>query len=102
MGVVNLHLSQGAIGKPKAGILPIRGHSGVQGGGECGVTPTKFQEVFWSMRKMLPVFQKWDHPVPLEKGLSTGPMLMAAHRGDIDFYITWVEIWWKRCLVPSG
>ena len=45
MGVVNLHLSQGALGKTKAGILPIRGHSGV-GGGECGVTPTKYLVVF--------------------------------------------------------
>ena len=35
--VVNLALARGMFGRPKCGIMPIRGHSGVQGGGECGV-----------------------------------------------------------------
>lgn len=86
MGVVNLHLSQGALGKPKAGILPIRGHSGVQGGGECGVTPTKLPGGFLVNEESVARFAElWKHPIPIEKGLSTGPMLMAAHRGEMDF-----------------
>src|SRR5262249_50709045 len=40
--VVNLMLSRGFLGRPKCGILPIRGHSGVQGGGEIGCEPNKF------------------------------------------------------------
>ena len=40
--LVNLALARGMLGREKCGILPIRGHSGVQGGGECGVDPDKF------------------------------------------------------------
>ncbi len=40
--LVNLVLARGMIGREKCGIMPIRGHSGVQGGGECGVDPAKF------------------------------------------------------------
>src|SRR5262249_52621891 len=34
--VVNLILARGMIGRPNTGIVPIRGHSGVQGTAECG------------------------------------------------------------------
>ncbi|MCB9766510.1 MAG: molybdopterin-dependent oxidoreductase [Alphaproteobacteria bacterium] len=86
MGVVNLHLSQGALGKPKNGILPIRGHSGVQGGGECGVTPTKYPGGFAVNEENAARFTElWGFPVPHSAGLATGPMLDAAHRGEIDF-----------------
>src|SRR5918999_3519278 len=40
--IVNLALSRGMLGREKCGIMPIRGHSGVQGGGECGSEPDKF------------------------------------------------------------
>ncbi len=39
--VVNLALARGNVGRPKTGIVPIRGHSGVQGTAECGVDPDK-------------------------------------------------------------
>ena len=86
MGVVNLHLSQGAIGKAKNGILPIRGHSGVQGGGECGVSPTKYPGGFKVNEENAQRFTEiWGHPVPFTPGLSTGPMLERAYEGGIDF-----------------
>ncbi|MEC7988248.1 MAG: FdhF/YdeP family oxidoreductase [Myxococcota bacterium] len=86
MGVVNLHLSQGAIGKPKNGILPIRGHSGVQGGGECGVTPGKYPGGFKVNPENAARFEElWGHPVPHDKGFSTGPMMEAAIEGRLDF-----------------
>jgi len=86
MGVVNLHLSQGALGKPLNGILPIRGHSGVQGGGECGVTPGKFPGGFPVNEENAKRFELlWGHPVPHWEGLTTGPMMEAAHDGAIDF-----------------
>ena len=84
--VVNLHLSRGLIGKDKCGILPIRGHSGVQGGGECGVSPTtlpggrKVDEETCAEMSAL-----WGFEVPTMKGLSTVPMVKAAYRGEIDF-----------------
>jgi anaerobic selenocysteine-containing dehydrogenase len=37
--IVNLALLRGMIGRPRAGLLPIRGHSNVQGIGSVGVTP---------------------------------------------------------------
>lgn len=37
--IVNLALMRGMVGKPGAGLLPIRGHSNVQGIGTMGVTP---------------------------------------------------------------
>ncbi|MBM76769.1 MAG: formate dehydrogenase [Proteobacteria bacterium] len=87
MGVVNLHLAKGAIGCTHSGILPIRGHSGVQGGGECGVTPTKYPGGFIVNEENAARFSElWGHSVPFSKGLSTGPMLMAAHAGEIDFF----------------
>jgi molybdopterin-dependent oxidoreductase alpha subunit len=86
MGVVNLHLSQGALGKEKNGILPIRGHSGVQGGGECGVSPGKYPGGFKVNEENAARFERiWGHPVPTGPGLSTGPMMEAAHEGAIDF-----------------
>ncbi|MEY3210749.1 MAG: hypothetical protein RIT28_1230 [Pseudomonadota bacterium] len=85
-GVVNLHLSQGAIGRPNAGILPIRGHSGVQGGGECGVTPTTLPGGFAVNEANAARFTElWGFEVPTTPGLTTGPMLEAAHDGEIDF-----------------
>lgn len=86
MGVVNLHLSQGAIGRPKTGVMPIRGHSGVQGGGECGVSPTKLPGGFPVNEETAARFEAlWGHPVPTQPGRATGEMLEAAWNGEIDF-----------------
>ena len=38
--IANLALLRGMIGRPSAGLLPIRGHSNVQGMGSVGVTPS--------------------------------------------------------------
>lgn len=85
VGVAHLHLSQGAIGKPLNGLMPIRGHSGVQGGGECGVSPTKFPGGPKVNAENAAHFAElWGHPVPSEPGLDTGAMMEAAHEGHID------------------
>ena len=39
LAIVNLALLRGRAGNPGAGLLPIRGHSNVQGIGSVGVTP---------------------------------------------------------------
>lgn len=44
--IVNLALSRGMIGQRGAGMLPIRGHSNVQGMGSVGVTPALKKEFF--------------------------------------------------------
>lgn len=86
MGVVNLHLSQGALGKARSGILPIRNHSGMQGGGECGITPTRLPGGFTVNAESAARFEKlWGQPVPTAPGMSTGPMIDAALNGSLDF-----------------
>ena len=37
--IVNLQLAKGNVGRPHTGLMPIRGHSGVQGGAEMGGMP---------------------------------------------------------------
>ena len=44
--IANLALLRGMLGRPHAGLLPIRGHSNVQGIGSVGVTPTLKQAIF--------------------------------------------------------
>jgi len=39
LALANLALARGWLGRPGAGLLPIRGHSNVQGVGTCGVSP---------------------------------------------------------------
>jgi molybdopterin-dependent oxidoreductase alpha subunit len=83
--VVNLALARGMIGRPKAGIMPIRGHSGVQGGGEIGVAPTKFPGGRPLNADTAAHFADlWGAPVPDRPGLSTPEALAAAARGEID------------------
>jgi molybdopterin-dependent oxidoreductase alpha subunit len=86
MAVSNLHLARGMIGRPNTGMLPIRGHSGVQGGGECGVSPEKLPGGFPVNAENAARFASlWGHPVPTTPGLSTAEMVEAAHEGKLDF-----------------
>ncbi|MGH7740625.1 MAG: FdhF/YdeP family oxidoreductase [Candidatus Eiseniibacteriota bacterium] len=83
--LVNLALARGFLGREKCGIMPIRGHSGVQGGGECGVDPDKlpggFEVAIEQDRKRFESL--WGAPIPAWKGHRTLQMLEAAHRGEI-------------------
>jgi len=85
--LVNLALARGMLGREKCGVLPIRGHSGVQGGGECGVDPDKYPGGFEvanpSDRRRFE--ELWGAPLPAWKGRRTLQMLEAAHGGEIDF-----------------
>src|SRR5213593_2312438 len=40
LALANLALARGWLGRPGCGLLPIRGHSNVQGVGSCGMTPS--------------------------------------------------------------
>jgi molybdopterin-dependent oxidoreductase alpha subunit len=85
--LVNLALARGFLGRAKCGILPIRGHSGVQGGGECGVDPDKlpggFEVANDADRARFEAL--WGETIPPWRGHRTLQMLEAAHRGEIDF-----------------
>jgi molybdopterin-dependent oxidoreductase alpha subunit len=76
--IANLALLRGMIGRPFAGLLPLRGHSNVQGIGTIGVKPVVSEEVFAAMERAFGV------RLPREKGFDTLAGLHAAERGEID------------------
>jgi molybdopterin-dependent oxidoreductase alpha subunit len=83
--IVNLALARGMLGRQKCGIMPIRGYSGVQGGGECGAEPDRFPGGFEVNEENARRFSNvWRHPVPSAPGLKAPEMIEAAHRGEID------------------
>ena len=77
--ISNLALMRGMIGKPGRGLLPLRGHSNVQGIGTIGVKPVLAEEVFENIEQQL-------HVKMVERnstGLDTLACLEAAHKGDM-------------------
>lgn len=83
--IANLALARGYVGRPHCGLMPIRGHSGVQGGAEVGAVP-------WSFPGGRPVDADgaremsavWGFDVPEWRGDSAVETVHAAHRGGVD------------------
>jgi molybdopterin-dependent oxidoreductase alpha subunit len=73
--IVNTALLRGMVGRPRAGLLPIRGHSNVQGMGSVGVVPNLKQAVFDNLEKVLGV------TLPTSPGLDTLACVEAAAEG---------------------
>lgn len=76
--ISNLALLRGMIGKRHAGLLPLRGHSNVQGIGTIGVKPVLSTEVFDRIQ------EEFSVELPTEPGLHTLASLERAHEGGID------------------
>ncbi len=76
--VVNLSLIRGMVGKPAAGLLPLRGHSNVQGIGTIGVRPVLQAEVMACIESLFGV------TLPMSNGLDTMAAMQAADRSEID------------------
>jgi len=84
-GIVNVGLARGNVGRDGAGLMPIRGHSGVQGGAEMGAYAT-------ALPGGLPVDPEhaatlsgqWGFAVPDAEGLTAAEQVDAAERGDLD------------------
>ena len=85
--LVNLALARGMLGREKCGVMPIRGHSGVQGGGECGVDPDKYPGGFEVAREAdrRRFEELWGRALPAARGMRTLQMLEASHRGEFSF-----------------
>ena len=77
--IANLALVRGMIGKRYAGLLPLRGHSNVQGIGTIGVKPVLAEDV---LAKMEAAFG--DDISARSAGFDTMAGLKAAERGEID------------------
>ncbi|NND39413.1 MAG: FdhF/YdeP family oxidoreductase [Pseudomonadales bacterium] len=78
--ISNLALLRGMLGAPSRGLLPLRGHSNVQGIGTIGVKPVLASAVFEKMQSSLGV----DMPAGNETGMDTLACLEAAASGNID------------------
>jgi len=76
--IANLAMLRGMIGKPGAGLLPLRGHSNIQGVGSVGVKPALAEEVVKKIEQNLKV------TLPTGKGMDTMACLLAAEKGEID------------------
>jgi molybdopterin-dependent oxidoreductase alpha subunit len=76
--IANLALLRGMVGKPNAGLMPIRGHSNVQGVGSVGVTPRLKQAILERYEKRLGI------AAPTSPGLDTMACMDAAEQGRMD------------------
>jgi molybdopterin-dependent oxidoreductase alpha subunit len=86
--IINLALSKGFVGREKCGLMPIRGHSGVQGGGEMGAYTDQFPGPVPVDEDSAREFsEKWGFEVPADHGLSAAEMIEAGERGDLDVLI---------------
>ena len=86
--IVNLALTKGFVGRDKCGLMPIRGHSGVQGGAEMGAYATAFPGGEPVNAESAARFsQEWGFEVPSEPGLTAPDMIDAAARGDVDLLV---------------
>jgi molybdopterin-dependent oxidoreductase alpha subunit len=83
--IVNLGLARGNVGRAGAGLMPIRGHSGVQGGAEMGAYATAFPGgLAVNETNARALEAAWGFPVPASPGLMASDMVDAARRGDLD------------------
>ena len=83
--IVNLALARGNVGRTGAGLMPIRGHSGVQGGAEMGAYATALPGgAPITAAGAAALSERYGFPVPHEPGLTAEAMLETAERGDID------------------
>jgi molybdopterin-dependent oxidoreductase alpha subunit len=75
--IINLALLRGMVGRPRAGLLPIRGHSNVQGVGSMGVAPALKQQILDNLETYLKV------KLPTRPGLDTMACMQAAESGEV-------------------
>ncbi len=76
--IINLALLRGMVGQKGAGLLPLRGHSNVQGVGSMGVTPALKDAVLQNIEQYIGI------TLPKHKGLDTIGCLQAAQDGNMD------------------
>jgi molybdopterin-dependent oxidoreductase alpha subunit len=76
--IANLALMRRMVGRKNAGLMPIRGHSNVQGIGSVGVTPKLKNAIFDRLQ------QHFDVKLPTTNGLDTLACMDAADAGNIQ------------------
>ncbi len=83
--MVNLALARGNVGRVGAGLMPMRGHSGVQGGAEMGAYTTVLPgAVPITPASAAALSAQYGFEIRGERGLSAAEMVEAGGRGEID------------------
>ncbi len=75
--IANLALLRGMVGRPGAGLMPIRGHSNIQGIGSVGVTPKLKDAIFDRLQN------HFDIKLPTTAGRDTMACMEGAASGDL-------------------
>lgn len=76
--IANTALMTGNVGKPGAGMMPIRGHSNVQGFGSMGVTAHLKDSIREALEKLL------GKSLKREPGYDARALIEASDRGEVD------------------
>lgn len=77
--IANLALMRGMVGKPHTGLMPIRGHSNVQGIGSVGVTPKLKEAIFDRL------VSEYGVTLPTDAGLDTLACMDGAYNKELKF-----------------
>jgi molybdopterin-dependent oxidoreductase alpha subunit len=78
--LMNVGLARGLPGRENRGLVPIRGHSGVQGGAEVGCVPAIDAATMTRWSKI------WGFPAPTAPGWTTAEMIDHAADGGVDLF----------------
>src|SRR5262249_10875248 len=81
LALTNIALATGNIGRPGAGLLPLRGHSNVQGIGSVGFTPALQDGVRTALERA------YSKEFPTAAGHDTYSMMEAAEGGEVQALI---------------
>ncbi len=86
LAIINLALAMGRVGRPHCGLVPIRGHSGVQGGAEVGAVPTLYAmgRKVGDPAAVAALEEIWGFKPPERPGLTCTAAIHAMHEGRID------------------
>jgi len=77
--IANLAMIRGMLGKPGCGLMPIRGHSNIQGIGSVGVTPQLKKQIFEALT------DRYEVHLPTTPGRDTLSCMEGAASGELKF-----------------
>ena len=82
--ILNLGLARGYVGRDKCGLMPIRGHSSVQGGAEMGAYATAFPGgKAINPENARALAAEYGFPIPDWPGMTAPEMVEAGGRGEL-------------------
>jgi len=85
--VLNLGLAMGYVGREKTGLMPIRGHSSVQGGAEMGCYSTALPGGKpLTEANVAALSEQYGFPVPGWAGMTAVDMVEACANGELDVF----------------